>query len=89
MLAISPGNLRAIEVLTDQDAVRNGRAATEPWKSYYLGHGYCTYDFFEQRKHRMACAKCDFYMPKQSTSALLLERKEHVKAASGDPTRRG
>jgi hypothetical protein len=26
----------------------------------------------------MACAKCDFYMPKQSTAALLLEGKEHL-----------
>jgi hypothetical protein len=66
-------NLRAIEVLVDQDVVRSGRAATEPWKFYDLGHGYCTYDFFEQCQHRMACAKCDFYMPKESTAAQLLE----------------
>lgn len=65
-------NLRAIEVLVDQDVVRSGRAATEPWKFYDLGHGYCTYDFFDQCQHRMACAKCDFYMPKESTAALLL-----------------
>jgi hypothetical protein len=26
----------------------------------------------------MACAKCDFYMPKDSTAALLLEGKEHL-----------
>jgi hypothetical protein len=71
-------NLRAIEVLVDQQAVGDGRPATEPWKIYDLGHGYCTYDFFEQRQHRMACAKCDFYMPKQSTAALLLEGKEHL-----------
>jgi len=71
-------NLRAIEVLVDQDAVRSGRAATEPWKFYDLGHGYCTYDFFDQCQHRMACAKCDFYMPKQSTAALLLEGKTHL-----------
>lgn len=71
-------NLRAIEVLVDQDVVRSGRAATEPWKFYDLGHGYCTYDFFEQCQHRMACAKCDFYMPKESTAALLLEGKSHL-----------
>jgi integrase len=71
-------NLRAIEVLVDQDVVRSGRAATEPWKFYDLGHGYCTYDFFEQCQHRMACAKCDFYMPKESTAALLLEGKTHL-----------
>jgi len=50
-------NLRAIEVLVDQDVVRSGLAATEPWKFYDLGHGYCTYDFFDQCQHRMACAK--------------------------------
>ena len=71
-------NLRAIEVLVDQDAVRIGTASSEPWKFYDLGHGYCTYDFFEQCPHRMACAKCDFYMPKDSTAALLLEGKEHL-----------
>jgi integrase len=71
-------NLRAIEVLVDQEVIRDGRAATEPWKFYDLGHGYCTYDFFEQCQHRMACAKCDFYMPKQSTTALLLEGKTHL-----------
>jgi hypothetical protein len=26
----------------------------------------------------MACAKCDFYMPKQSTAALLMEGKKHL-----------
>jgi hypothetical protein len=29
-------------------------------------------------QHRMACAKCDFYMPKESTAALLLEGKSHL-----------
>jgi hypothetical protein len=62
----------------DQEVIRDGRAANEPWKFYDLGHGYCTYDFFEQCQHRMACAKCDFYMPKQSTAALLLEGKTHL-----------
>jgi hypothetical protein len=44
----------------------------------FLGHGYCTYDFFEQCQHRMACAMCDFYMPKESMTALLLEGKTHL-----------
>jgi hypothetical protein len=26
----------------------------------------------------MACAKCDFYLPKASTSSLLLEGKRHL-----------
>lgn len=50
-------NLRAIEVLIDQEKVRSGVAADEAWKFYDLGHGYCTYDFFDQCPHRMACAK--------------------------------
>jgi integrase len=71
-------NLRAIEVLIDQDAVRAGIPSADPWKFYDLGHGYCTYDFFEQCPHRMACAKCDFYMPKQSSAALMLEGKANL-----------
>lgn len=71
-------NVRAIEVLIDQESVRNGRAITEPWKFYDLGHGYCSYDFFEQCPHRMACAKCSFYLPKESTAAALLEGKKNL-----------
>ncbi|MGC2794583.1 MAG: tyrosine-type recombinase/integrase [Candidatus Sulfotelmatobacter sp.] len=71
-------NLRAIEVLVDQEIVRSGRAATEPWKFYDLGHGYCTYDFFDQCPHRMACAKCSFYMPKTSSQVQLLQGKANL-----------
>ena len=53
-------------------------AITEPWKFYDLGHGYCSYDFFEQCPHRMACAKCSFYLPKESTAAALLEGKSNL-----------
>src|SRR5258708_5752151 len=48
-------NLRTIEVLFDQAAVRNGLASGTPWKYYDLGHGYCTYDFFNQCPHPMPC----------------------------------
>ena len=71
-------NLRAIEVLIDQDKVRAGVASGEAWKFYDLGHGYCTYDFFDQCPHRMACAKCSFYLPKESTAAALLEGKANL-----------
>ena len=60
-------NLRAIEVLIDQEKVRAGVGAEEARKFYDLGHGYCTYDFFDQCPHRMACAKCSFYVPKESS----------------------
>lgn len=71
-------NLRAIEVLVDQELVRNGRASTEPWKFYDLGHGYCTYDFFDQCPHRMAGAKRSFYLPKESTKAQHFEAKANL-----------
>ena len=72
-------NVRAIEVLVDRDAVASGAvAAGEPWQHYDLGHGWCTYSFFEQCPHRMACARCDFYTPKGSTKAQLLEAKDNL-----------
>jgi len=71
-------NLRTIEVLIDRDVVINGTAAKEPWKFYDLGHGYCTYDFFDQCPHRMACARCAFYRPKGSAEAQLLEGKGNL-----------
>lgn len=72
-------NLRMIEVLVDRDAVTSGAAAAgKPWRFYDLGHGYCTYDFFEQCPHRMACAKCSFYAPKASSHAALLEGKANL-----------
>lgn len=72
-------NLRHIEVLVDGEAVRSGMAAQgEPWKFYDLGHGHCTYDFFQQCPHRMACARCSFYVPKDSTAAQLLEGKANL-----------
>ncbi len=71
-------NVRTIAVLIDQDAVLNGDAANSlPWKYYDLGHGYCTYDFFEQCEHRMTCAQCGFYRPKGAFLDLLLEKKQH------------
>lgn len=71
-------NLRAIEVLIDQDVVRQGLGGKEPWKFFDLGHGLCTYDFFDQCPHRMACAKCSFYLPKESSRAQMLEAKSNL-----------
>jgi hypothetical protein len=68
-------NLRTIDVLIDQDVIRAGIAAGQAWRFYDLGHGYCTYDFFDQCPHRMACAKCAFYQPKPSAARLFLEGK--------------
>ena len=72
-------NLRTIEVLIDQDAITTGAATNgEPWKYYDLGHGLCTYDFFSQCKHRMACAGCGFYIPKDSSKAQIIEAKDNL-----------
>jgi len=72
-------NLRTIEVLLDREAVASGSAAAgEPWQHYDLGHGWCSYTFFEQCPHRMACARCDFYLPKDSSRAQLLEAKDNL-----------
>jgi hypothetical protein len=66
-------------VLIDRDAVASGAAAAgEPWQHYDLGHGYCTYTFFEQCPRRMACAKCDFYTPKGSSKAQILEARNNL-----------
>ena len=57
-------NARAIEVFIDRDTATSGTAAAgEPWQYYDLGHGWCTYTFFEQCPHRMA---------------LLLEAKDNL-----------
>ncbi len=72
-------NLRAVEVLVDREAVQSGAAAAgEPWQHYDLGHGWCSYSFFEQCPHRMACARCDFYLPRGSAKAELLEAKTNL-----------
>jgi integrase len=72
-------NVRTIEVLIDREAVEQGAAASgTPWQYFDLGHGYCTYSFFEQCPHRMACARCDFYLPKGSTQSQLLEAKDNL-----------
>jgi len=72
-------NLATIEVLLDQEAVRSGAAARgEPWKYYDLGHGYCLNDFWAECKHRMACARCPFYRPKESLADQLLEGQANL-----------
>ena len=71
-------NRRAIEVLIDQDTLKQAVADGEPWRYYDLGHGLCTYEFFDQCAHRMACARCDFYRPRESSLAQLLDAKDNI-----------
>lgn len=72
-------NRRMVSVLIDQDAISSGQMQKgEPWRYYDLGHGLCSYDFFEQCPHRMACAKCSFYLPKSSSEAQYKIGRAHV-----------
>jgi hypothetical protein len=72
-------NMATVEVLIDQEAVLSGAAAAgATWKYYDLGHGFCTYSFYAQCEHRMACARCPFYLPKDSARAQLLEGKANL-----------
>lgn len=71
-------NVRAIEVLVDQDTLKQAASDGEPWRFYDLGHGLCSYEFFDQCAHRMACARCDFYRPRDSSLVQLLEAKSNI-----------
>ena len=72
-------NRRVVSLLIDQNIVASGQAAEgKPWRYYDLGHGFCTYDFFDQCPHRMACAKCSFYIPKSSSEAQYLEGRQNL-----------
>ncbi|MER7720711.1 tyrosine-type recombinase/integrase [Streptomyces flaveolus] len=73
-------NIRTIEGLIDRDSILTGAAASgeQPWKYYDLGDGYCSYDFFAKCPHRMACARCPFYVPKESTKGQLLAVKDGI-----------
>src|SRR6202022_951823 len=64
-------NLRSIEVLIDRDAIVSGAAAQgEPWRFYDPGHGLCTYEFFDQCPHRMAC-QVQFLPPERLESGAV------------------
>jgi hypothetical protein len=72
-------NVRAIEVLIDRNAIISGAAASgSPWRYYDLGHGWCSYEFFDQCPHRTACVRCDFYVPKDSVQEQWLETRDEL-----------
>lgn len=72
-------NLATIEVLLDQEAVMNGAAARgECWKYYDLGHGFCTNPFWAACVHRLACARCPYYRPKNTSMEQLIEGKANL-----------
>ncbi|GGL68076.1 integrase [Streptomyces anthocyanicus] len=73
-------NVRTIQVLIDRESILTGAAADgeQPWKYYDLGEGYCSYDFFAKCPHRLACARCPFYVPKDSARGQLLAVKDGI-----------
>src|SRR5205814_2618267 len=72
---ISPLSLHdALPISITSGAAANG----SPWRYYELGHGWCSYEFFEQCPHRMACARCDFYIPRDSDRGLWLQTRDSL-----------
>ena len=66
-------NLARVKVILDSGAIESGAAAQgATYRAYDLGHGYCTDRFFSRCPHRMACARCGYYVPKESTKGELL-----------------
>ena len=70
-------NTRVVKVLIDRDRFMSSPESDQSWLHYDLGHGWCSFEFFDRCPHRMACAKCDFYIPKDSTVGQLLEASEN------------
>jgi integrase len=71
-------NVAVIQVLLDRAAIETGAAAKgAAYKYVHLGHGYCANPYWSQCAHRMACQRCDFYVPGESTKALILEANAH------------
>jgi hypothetical protein len=70
-------NSYMVEVLLDHVALQNGAAGRgEPWRYFALGSGdRCSNPFYSRCAHRMACAKCDFYVPSDTQVEKLLEAK--------------
>jgi hypothetical protein len=71
-------NVAVVQVLLDRAAIENGSAARgEAYKYVHLGHGYCANPYWAQCQHRMACQRCDFYVPRDSSKAQALEANAH------------
>ena len=59
--------------------VRRGAVGTGPVRRHLAGGlPYCTYTFFDQCPHRLACARCAFYRPKPSSRDQLLEARGNL-----------
>jgi len=71
-------NIAVVQVLLDRAAIESGVAAKgETYKYVHLGHGYCANPYWAQCVHRMACQRCEFYVPGGSAKAQALEADAH------------
>ncbi|AZG85674.1 hypothetical protein N032_08275 [Pseudomonas syringae pv. pisi str. PP1] len=57
---------------------RIARHSSDPYTFYDLGDSYCSNPFWSSCPHRMACAGCDFNVPKASARAQALESKASI-----------
>jgi len=65
-----------VSVLIDHNMA--GKQSGEPYAFYDLGDSYCTNPFWSTCPHRMACAGCDFNLPKESARGQALESKASI-----------
>lgn len=65
-----------VSVLIDHDVI--ARHSDEHYMFYDLGNSYCSNPFWSSCPHRMACAGCDFNLPKSSSRAQALESKASI-----------
>ena len=66
-----------VTVLVDHDAI--ARKSSEPYAFYDLGDSYCSNPFWSACPHRMACAGCDFNVPKTTARAHALESQASIR----------
>jgi hypothetical protein len=71
-------NVAVVRVLLDRASIESGAAEKgEMYKYVHLGHGYCANPYWLQCVHRMACQRCEFYLPGDSAKAQALEADAH------------
>jgi hypothetical protein len=70
-------NLRSISVLVNRKPLQ-GAAGDERRIYFDLGHGYCGHESFVQCPHRLVCARCPLYEPKDSQRLVILEAEGNL-----------
>lgn len=66
-----------VSVLIDHEMA--GKQSGQPYAFCDLGGYYCTNPFWSTCPHRMACAGCDFNLPKESARGQALESKASIR----------